>query len=204
MKKCIIIAGGPFDGFFDEISDNDLVITADRGFDHAKKIDIIPDIAIGDFDSTDKPDFENTIALNPIKDVTDTVAAINIAIEKGYKDICVYGGLGGRESHTISNIKSMYFYKKKGIDIRLKARGKEIFIINKDFSYEYDGKDFYVSIFSLAEKSILDINGLFYELDNYQMANDDSLGVSNETKGCDFKINVKEGTLLVIFEDFDI
>lgn len=204
MKKCFIIAGGPFDGFFDEISNNDLVITADRGFDHAKKIDIIPDIAIGDFDSTEKPDFENTIALNPIKDVTDTVAAINLAIEKGYKNICVYGGLGGRESHTISNIKSMYFYKKKGIDIKLKAKGKEIFLINRDFSYKYKGKDFYVSIFSLAEKSRLDIKGLFYELDDYQMANDDALGVSNETKGCDFRINVKEGALLVIFEDFDI
>lgn len=204
MKKCYIIGGGPFDGFFDEIRDNDLVITADRGFDHAQNLGIIPDIAIGDFDSTDKPDFENTIALNPIKDVTDTVAAIYLAIEKGYRDIIVYGGLGGRESHTISNIKSMYYYKKKGIDIRLKARDKEIFLIDRDFFYKYSGKDFYVSIFSLAKKSILDIKGLFYELDDYQMANDDALGVSNETKGCDFKINVKEGALLVIFEDFDI
>ena len=204
MKKCYIIGGGPFDGFFDQIKENDLVITADRGFDHAQSVGICPDIAIGDFDSTDKPDFKNTIAVNPIKDVTDTVAAIDFAIEKGYKNIIVYGGLGGRESHTISNIKSMYYYKKKGIDIRLKAKGKEVFIIDKDFSYPFNGKDFYVSIFSLAEKSILDIKGLFYELDGYLMANDDALGVSNETKGCDFNINVNEGALLVIFEDFDI
>ena len=149
-------------------------------------------------------DFKNVIALNPIKDFTDTVAAIDFAIEKGYKDIIIYGGLGGRESHTISNIKSMFYYKNKGVDIRLKASRREIFLIDKNFTYKYSGKDFYVSIFSLAKKSILDIKGLFYELDNYQMANDDALGVSNETKGCDFKINVKEGTLLVIFEDFDI
>lgn len=204
MKKCYIIAGGPFDGFFDEIKDEDLVISADRGFDHAQKAGIIPDIAIGDFDSTDRPDFENTVALNPIKDVTDTVAAIDLAIEKGYENIVVYGGLGGRESHTISNIKSMYFYKKKGIDIRLKSRGKEVFVIDGDFFYRYSGKDFYVSIFSLAEKSRLDIKGLFYELTDYVMANDDALGVSNETKACDFKISVKNGALLVIFEDFDI
>ncbi len=204
MKKCYIIGGGPFDGFFDKINEDDLVITADKGFDHAKELGIVPDFAIGDFDSTNKPDFENIIALNPIKDFTDTVAAIDFAIEKGFKDITIYGGLGGRESHTISNIKSMFYYKKKGIDIRLKAKGKEIFIIDKDFSYPYDGKDFYVSIFSLAEKSVLDIEGLFYELDEYLMTNDDALGVSNETKGCDFEIRVKEGTLLVIFEDFNI
>ena len=204
MKKCYIIAGGPFDGFFDQIKDDDLVITADKGFDHAQKIGIIPDIAIGDFDSTKKPDFKNTIALNPIKDVTDTVAAIDLAIDEGFDQIIVYGGLAGRESHTISNIKSMFYYKKKGIDIRLKAKGKEIFIIDEDFSCEYNGEDFYVSIFSLAEKSCLDVKGLFYELDDYQMANDDALGVSNETKGCDFKINVKEGALLIIFEDFNL
>ena len=37
MKKCFIIAGGDFDGFFDEINENDLVITADKGFRYAEK-----------------------------------------------------------------------------------------------------------------------------------------------------------------------
>lgn len=204
MKKCFIIGGGSFDGFFDNIQEDDLIIAADKGYKYASKVGLVPDYLIGDFDSSSKPDFKNVIALNPIKDFTDTVAAIDFAIEKGYKDIIIYGGLGGRESHTISNIKSMFYYKNKGVDIRLKASRREIFLIDKNFTYKYSGKDFYVSIFSLAKKSILDIKGLFYELDNYQMANDDALGVSNETKGCDFKINVKEGTLLVIFEDFDI
>lgn len=203
MKKCFIIGGGNFNGFFDQVTDADLVIAADKGYKYAKEAGILPDYIIGDFDSANKPDFKNLIALNPIKDFTDTVAAIDFAIEKGYKEIIIYAGLGGRESHTISNIKSMFFYKKNGIDIRLKAAGKEIFIIDKDFSYKFDGKDFYVSIFSLTEKSILDIRGLFYELENYDMANDDALGVSNETKGCDFEIKVRQGSLLVIFEDFD-
>lgn len=204
MKRCFIIGGGNFDGFFDDITDNDLVIAADKGFDFAKKSNLKIDYAIGDFDSTKKPAFSNIIALNPIKDMTDTVAAIDFAIDKGYKDIIIYGGLGGRDSHTISNIKSMLYYKKKGIDIRLKACGKEIFVIDSDFSYKYQDRDFYVSVFSLTEKSILDIKGLFYELDNYEMKNDDALGVSNKTKGCDFEINVKEGILLIIFENFDI
>lgn len=204
MKKCFIIGGGSFDGFFDEIHDDDLLIAADKGFKYIRGVGLVPDYVIGDFDSTTRPDFKNVIALNPIKDFTDTVAAINFAIDKGYKDIVVYGGLGGRESHTIANIKSMFNYKKQGVDIRLKAKGKEIFIINRDFSYKYGGKDFYVSIFSLTEKSILDIKGLFYELEDYTMANDDALGVSNETKGCDFEIHVKEGFLLVIFEDFKL
>lgn len=204
MKKCFIIAGGDFDGFFDEINENDLVITADKGFRYAEKEKIKIDYAIGDFDSTSRPDFKNIIALNPIKDFTDTVAAIRLAIEKGYKEIIIYGGLGGRESHTISNIKTLLHYKKKGINISLKAKGKEIFVIDRDFSYKFKDNDFYVSIFALDEDAILSINGLAYELDSYKMSLDDSLGVSNQTKGCDFKISLEAGYLLIIFEDFSI
>ena len=112
MKRCFIIAGGDFDGFFDEICENDLVITADKGFRYAEMEKIKIDYAIGDFDSTDRPDFKNIIALNPIKDFTDTVAAIRLAIDKGYKEIIIYGGLVGRESHTISNIKTLLHFKK--------------------------------------------------------------------------------------------
>ena len=204
MKRCFIIAGGDFDGFFDEICENDLVITADKGFRFAEKENIRIDYAIGDFDSTARPDFKNIIALNPIKDFTDTVAAIRLAMEKGYRDIVIYGGLGGRESHTISNIKTLLHYKKKGVNISLKARGKEIFVIDSDFSYKFKGYDFYVSIFALEGEAILSIDGLAYELDSYKMSLDDSLGVSNQSKGSDFKISLETGYLLIIFEDFSI
>lgn len=204
MKRCFIISGGDFDGFFDEICENDLVITADKGFRFAEKENIRIDYAIGDFDSIDRPDFKNIIALNPIKDFTDTVAAIRLAMEKGYRDIIIYGGLGGRESHTISNIKTLLHYKKKGVNISLKARGKEIFVIDSDFSYKFKGYDFYVSIFALDGEAFLSIDGLAYELDCYKMSLDDSLGVSNQTKGSDFKISLDTGYLLIIFEDFSI
>lgn len=204
MDTCYIIAGGSFDGFFDDIKENDLVIAADKGFKYAKESNIEIDYAVGDFDSTKKPDFKKLIALNPIKDFTDTVAAIRLAIKKGYKNIIVYGGLGGkRVSHTISNIKSLYFYKKRGIDIRLKSKAKEVFIIDEDFSYAYKGRDFYVSVFSLSQSSKISIEGLYYELESYEMSSDDSLGVSNETNKKDFSIKVEDGYLLVIFEDFD-
>ena len=67
MKRCFIIGGGSFDGFFDQVTDADLVIAADKGYKYAKEAGILPDYIIGDFDSASKPDFKNLIALNPIK-----------------------------------------------------------------------------------------------------------------------------------------
>ena len=203
MKACYIIGGGSFDGFFDEIGKNDLVLAADRGYQLAKSENIKIDYIIGDFDSSQRPDDINVIALSPIKDYTDTVAAIEFAKEKGFRDIVIYGGLGGRESHTISNIRTIFHYKKQGINIKLKSKAKEIFVVNDNFSYTYDGHDFYVSIFSLNDKTKLTIKGLYYELEDYPMKIDDALGVSNETKKENFEIKVKDGAVVVVFEDKD-
>ena len=203
MKTCYIIGGGSFDGFFDKIEKNDLVLAADRGYRLAKEEGIKVDYIIGDFDSSKRPDDINVIALNPVKDYTDTVAAIEFAKEKGYKKIIIYGGLGGRESHTISNIRTIYHYKKQGIDIRLKSRAKEIFIVDHKFAYTYQNHDFYVSIFSLNDNTKLTIKGLYYELEDYPMQIDDALGVSNETKKENFDIKVKDGAIVVVFEDKD-
>lgn len=201
MKTCYIIGGGAFDGFFDKIEEEDLVLAADKGYTLAQKQAIKVDYIIGDFDSSKKPEGVKVITLNPIKDFTDTVAAIEMAKDLGYKKIIIYGGLGGRESHTISNIRTLYRYKKQGIDIRLRSKKKEIFVLKEDFSYKYQGRDFYVSIFSLDDDTIISLEGLFYELDSYPMSIDDSLGVSNETAKADFKIKVHQGAVIVVFED---
>lgn len=206
MSKCYIIAGGDFDGFCDDVDSSDLVIAADKGYEYALDYGIEVDYVIGDFDSTNRPELDNVVKLNPIKDYTDTKAAIMIAIDKGYEQIVVYGGLGGRESHTIANIKMMLEFKKQGIDVSLKTCQKQIQIVDNqiDYKYEKDHQNFYVSVFALSElaKGVC-IKGLFYELNDYDMAMDDSLGVSNETMNRDFSISVADGYLLVIFESKD-
>lgn len=200
MSKCYIIAGGEFDGFYDKIKEDDLVIAADKGYEYVKNEGLKADFIVGDFDSTSLPDDENVIKLSPIKDDTDTKSAMKIAQEKGYEEIIIYGGLGGRESHTISNIRNALEFKKMGIDVRLKAKNKELIIIEDELSQNFDD-DYYVSIFALSEVSKgLTIKGLYYELDNYDMELSDSLGVSNETCGRDFSIKIKDGYLLIIFE----
>ena len=201
MKTCYIIGGGDFDGLFDEIKKDDLVIAADKGYTLAKEKNIRVDYVIGDFDSSTKPTDVNVVSLNPIKDFTDTVAAIEMAKDMGYTNIIIYGGLGGRESHTISNIRTIYHYKNCGIDIKLKSEKKELFVVSDSFSYKYTGKDFYVSVFSLKDTTKVTLRGLYYELDSYPMPVDDSLGVSNETNDRDFEIEVSDGAVIVIFED---
>ncbi|WP_262122902.1 thiamine diphosphokinase [Anaerococcus sp. Marseille-Q5996] len=206
MKTCYIIAGGDFDGFFDQINEEDMVIAADKGHLYAKEAGITPTMIIGDFDSANQPEGDLVIKLNPIKDYTDTKAALMVAEDWGYDEIIIYGGLGGRESHTFANITNALEFKKKGINVVLKSKYKSFHIVDDKLDYKIkDSEDFYVSIFALSDivKGV-DIKGLYYELNNFDLTNDNALGVSNETCGKDFKIKVESGYLLVIFEDKSI
>ncbi|MDY3005613.1 thiamine diphosphokinase [Anaerococcus sp. AGMB00486] len=199
MKKCFIFAGGDYDGFFDKIEKNDYVIGVDRGYTYLNALKA--NLIIGDFDSSVEPNYPDKIVLKPEKDVTDLYAALEIAIKKNYKNIIVYGGLGGRLSHTIANIKILFEFKKKGINISLKSKNKLAFIINKDFKEEEYIDDFYVSVFALEDDiKDLSLKNLKYELNNYNLKSYQSLGVSNETLNKPFEIKFSNGMLLVIYE----
>ena len=63
--------------------ENDLVIGADRGYFTLVENDILPHVAIGDFDSyTGKIDCENTIVYPVKKDDTDSALCIKYGIEQ--------------------------------------------------------------------------------------------------------------------------
>lgn len=206
MNICYIVGGGEFDGFFDEIKENDLLLAADKGYQNLEKENIKPDYYIGDFDSAKEPNVENKIVLNPEKDDTDSSYAINFAIKKGYKNFVLYGGLGGRLSHTVANIALAFDLKKKGYDLVLKKKGITAFVIDKSIKVNLeDYKDIYVSIFSLSEETKnLTLKGLKYPLNNYNLKSSDPLGVSNESVEKDFEISFSSGYLLIIYENKNI
>lgn len=84
----------------------------------------MPNVIIGDFDSVNadtldffkkKNDIEWT-KLNPMKDDTDTEAAIRLAIEKGAQSITLLGATGSRIDHVLANIELL------GIGLRQKVQ----------------------------------------------------------------------------------
>ena len=89
-----------------KLEENDIVIAADRGFETATKLKLPVDILVGDMDSikTDIPRNIETVKLPEEKDVTDTEAAVEIALEKGADSICIIGGIGSRVDHTLASL----------------------------------------------------------------------------------------------------
>ena len=73
----------------------DYVIAADRGFDSLLAYGVMPDLAVGDFDSLGhRPNHPNVIQLPAEKDDTDMVYALRKGLEMGYRRFILLGGVG--------------------------------------------------------------------------------------------------------------
>lgn len=195
MKAAIILKDAYLKNF--NKGEYDLIIGADSGALHAIKNNIFLDIAIGDFDSVNMNEYElvknnskEIIKLNPIKDITDTNAAISKA--KGY-DIEILGGIKGKRiEHFISNIFDIINHK----NILMKDEYSLIeFIDNNDYKVRSGYK--FVSLFPI-EESIISLSGFKYNLDNYNLKLYDNLCISNEIIN-NPEIELKKGKILIIY-----
>ncbi len=198
MNKCYIVSG--FNPIIKEKYDG-FLIGVDKGCLLLAKNGIFIDVGIGDFDSVSSEEFEiikrnckKLIKLSPKKDDTDFEHALNYVKKLGYKDIEVYGILGGRQDHNLLNIKLLYLSELNLTYYDLKNK---IYCLNagKHTIYKNDYK--YLSFMSF-KKSIVSITGTRYELKNTIVDINDNYTTSNEIIKDSCELEIKEGRLLII------
>lgn len=203
---CYIFGAGDFEPVNIEIKPDDYVIAADGGFNHLETINIHPNMLLGDFDSI-KCEVENhkNIVKHPKeKDYTDLLLAVNEGFNLGYKTFVIYGAMGGRLDHTISNIQTLAYISSKGGRAYLVGQGKVVTAITNDKLILDKDKSGYISVFSNSSSSKgVYLKDLKYELDNYELKSDLPRGVSNEFIGKECEIRVDDGTLVVIWYEDD-
>ena len=158
-------------------------------------------LAIGDFDSVEESDLayikeysDTLIQLNPIKDDTDSEAAVMYAIENGYHKIHLYGGLGGRLDHAMINLRLVSRFPET---IYLHDQNNFIFSLGEGV-HSIDKRDYaYISFFTEDEATI-SLEGFKYPLDKQQLTNKDTYTTSNEILEDKGIITVHAGKVTVI------
>ncbi len=201
MGICFIVGAGECYKLDFIKKDGDFVIAADGGCIRLEQCGIVPDLIIGDFDSAETvPSGDNVIRLNPVKDITDMNAAVKVGIERGYTEFHLYGACGGRVDHTLANIQLVAYLAQNNFKAYIHDKDNVITAIcdsSISFDASYSG---YVSVFSHTDKCIgVSIKGLKYTLENAELSNNFSLGVSNEFIGIKSKITVEKGTAIIIY-----
>lgn len=209
-KRAILIGAGELNGEAIEKREDDMVIALDGGLVHCDKMGICPDYIIGDFDSLSpenagmlaKYQQDRILRLPCEKDDTDMLAAIKFAADRGAADFVIYGGLGGRLSHTIANIQCLMYLKEHDMTGVLMGEKTKLFLLQNE-TYQFDKEECgYISIFAYSQcTSGITLKNLKYELEDAVLTSAFPLGVSNEfVPGKTAEVSVKEGTLLVVLD----
>ncbi len=204
VKSCAIISGAPEDdlSYYSKHLDNRFIICADSGYKKCIRAGFEPNLIIGDFDSSTKPEVScELIELNPRKDYTDTFHCVMEAIARGYNDIVILGGIGSRIDHTYSNILSAVYCFDRNIKCALVDSKNKLMIASGETVIK-TGEYKYFSLFALFEKCEgLSIIGAEYDLDSVTIEPYEQLTQSNEFKSDEVKIIVKSGKIILIFSN---
>jgi len=199
----IIVTGGDFPdlSYVEEyLRKADYIIAADSGLDALSLYGFEPDLVIGDMDSIrnrallDRIPSGKILKFSQDKDFTDTELALDYLHKRGFHDILLIGGGGGRLDHIIA----LYtiFNREISPSIWITAEEK-IFLVKEDFSIKLK-KNSIVSFFPVGNKICkMASNGLKWELNGLVWDHEDC-GISNIALGESVEINMISGRLLMI------
>lgn len=192
-------------------ANHDLVVGVDRGSLLLEEMQIIPDIAVGDFDSLKKEELsliESNVAdirySNPVKDLTDSELMLQIVL-KDYQveRLIILGASGGRLDHFLVNLFmplsrqiAQYAGKIELLDCQnlVKYYLPGHHLIKKISDYTYFG------VGNLSSVKDLSITKAKYGLTKYY-GNYPRMFSSNEFKqgSNSFELSFSQGLVLVVF-----
>ncbi|WP_455465944.1 thiamine diphosphokinase [Bartonella sp. B39] len=165
------------------------VIAADGGMRHAAALNVVPELWLGDFDSSDQDlvsqysDIPREVFPSD-KDMTDSALACERALQKGAKQLILCGAFGGeRSDHTLSHMMQALVMAEKGISVLLTSGLEEGWpILPMPFSCDLpDGCLF--SIIGFSDLQGLTLSGVKWPLYDKNVSFGSSLTLSNRICG---------------------
>lgn len=202
MKTALIISGGDFSALTEKI-EYDYVIACDKGAAYAAKMNVRPDVIIGDFDSYDG-DVRNLFSDVPVekhpieKDDTDTMLAIKHALKKGYTHIIITCALGGRLDHTIANLQSMAYTAAHGGICEILSDKENLRTFTGGTIQIPKREGYSLSLFSLSDTCEgLSVSGAKYNVTDVILSNTFPLGLGNHWIDDNITVSMTSGILLI-------
>ncbi len=201
-KRCWVCGAGDFTSRLFVPRQSDLVVAADGGLEHLKELRILPQHILGDFDSLGyHPQGESVAAYPAEKDDTDMRLAVKYGMENGYNTFLLYGGLGGRLSHTVANLQLLRFLCEQNCHGILVDDGSIVTMIRNERILFLENCTGILSVFAQGGGADgVTIRNLKYTVEDAHLSPDYALGVSNEFVGEAAEITVRDGALLLIWE----
>lgn len=194
MSIVLLVCG--YHGFIPK-SQFDKIIGVDQGAYIIASQGRMMDLAIGDFDSVTKEEFEliqsksnKVIVLPKEKNMTDSEAAL--AYTHGFDSVWMTGVIGGRIDHELINFKLM----QQDHRLVLLDEHQRVFIAKETVELQKESYT-YVSLFPLVQ-SLISFEGVAYPLQNVLVSPDDLYLISNEIVNQKALLQITSGIVMIV------
>lgn len=222
MNIIIVSGGGLEKSALAFLREKQVVIAVDGGLQFCYDNHIAVNYVVGDFDTIHPQILEHyrkdgraeILEYCPEKDLTDTKAAVELAVklakeqqrvsgkeEAVMPEIVLLGGIGSRMDHTLANIGCLCYGLERGVSMKIIDAHNCMYVY--DHSFEIERKNLiykkYLSLIALStEVYNLTIRGMKYETRELTLPMFSSTGVSNELQKEKAEVTFTHGLLLVI------
>lgn len=187
------------------LNQGDFLVAADGGLNHILDLGLLPNVLIGDLDSTTVAQQMDMAKHNVLiekfsadKNETDLELAIQYCVDKGFQVIRLIAGLGGRLDQTLGNLALLTQPYWSNLDLRFQDGLEEVWII-KGYSTVLGEIDDVVSLIPLGQPvEGVRTTGLKYPLNNETLFPEKTRGISNRLSASPATIFTLGGNLLCI------
>ena len=177
------------------IKDAEKIICIDNGYEIIKDLKIIPSVIIGDLDSVNLNEVDQSVEIIKREDqnLSDLEKALNYCIEKGFSKVYLLASTGLRDDHNLANLILIIDFIEK-INVIILSDEYEIEAVKGKKEYKCK-QNTQISIISINEDNKITTGGLKYNLKD-EVLKSRSHGISNSTIEGSFFIECVKPVLL--------
>ncbi|WBV61501.1 thiamine diphosphokinase [Chryseobacterium camelliae] len=152
----------------------------------------------GDFDShsgSDENIYEDKFIYTPDQEKTDFHKALEIILEKGFKNVDVLGGSGGEQDHFLGNLTVAFGFKDQ-LNIKFYDEFSEYYFVPKSFSVK-EVKNKMISLYPFPLAENITTKGLNWPLTSGSLNITSRIGTRNFAVEDEVSIEYEKGDLLI-------
>ncbi|RMZ60196.1 thiamine diphosphokinase [Chryseobacterium nematophagum] len=199
--RVLLFINGNAPQSFPELEKYSLIACTDGAFHYLKRLDFPLDrldFISGDFDSHSGQDeniYDEKFIYTPDQDKTDFHKALEIILEKGYKDVDILGGSGGEQDHFLGNLTVAFDFKDR-LNIKFYDEFSEYYFVPKKFAIK-GVKDKMISLYPFPSVENITTKGFNWSLAHENLSITSRIGTRNFAVEDEVIIEYEKGDLLV-------
>ncbi len=187
------------------LQDGDFLVAVDGGLHNLKRINVTPDLLIGDLDSvsagevqTCREESVEVLQFPTAKDQTDLELALDEVLARGYRKIVIAFGLGGRLDHQLANLALLARPDLTDYEVSFDDGVCQVFLVRDRLNLAtLPGEIISLLPWGGAAEGVR-TEGLAYPLCGETLLAHQARGVSNVALGERCSVSLEKGSLLLI------